>query len=558
MIHTLASIRWVAKPNVPRPTAREIQIDDWRNSQMKRISLKRLSCVLILLFVMLSSTVSFSQSDVPRQTIAVTYPLEQQVTVKFRGTTRLPRLSGEARVRRQGRRGSRVELSIENLPRASELGGAYTTYVLWAISPEGRVDNMGEIKRSGNFLISSKIDVTTPLQTFSLIVTAEPHFLVRYPSRMVVLENLPPKITTGADVETVNVQYLGNSSDYFKDQRVPDVADEEYKKTPVSLLGARQAINLAKYAGATTDAPGELKEAQAQLELAEDAWRLKQTESEIDAAARRATSLGVKAEEMAESRRAARQRRDEVARRDEAVRDAEASTATANKRIEDFRTELIRERRARELSERDVASANEQMRDLRSEVARLRDEMQTLREERDDARVKLARIEGERRIERTQRTEEQKALEQRLAVVQFRQALAAFGTVRDTPRGWTIVLPESYWTNAKSAELTGTASSKLEPLGALLANNPDIQIVIESYTDNRGDKSVLLQLSQDRARIVANKFLSAGVEVARLQVDGFGADNPVSPNTTPAGRAKNRRTEMIFISTLPQKPAASQ
>src|SRR5215213_2428105 len=123
--------------------------------------------------------------DVERKTVAITYPLDETVTVKFRGTTLLPRLKGEAKVRRAGRRGTRVELSVEDLPRASELGGIYTTYILWAISPEGHVDNLGEIKRGGSVFVDSKIDVTTPLQTFALILTAEPHFLMKVPSRMV-------------------------------------------------------------------------------------------------------------------------------------------------------------------------------------------------------------------------------------------------------------------------------------------------------------------------------------------------------------------------------------
>jgi hypothetical protein len=105
----------------------------------------------------------------------------------------LPRLKGEAKVKRAGRRGTRVELSVDDLPRASELGGIYTTYILWAISPDGHVDNLGEIKRSGSSFVDSKLDVTTPLQTFAMILTAEPHFLMKVPSRMVVMENLPPQ-----------------------------------------------------------------------------------------------------------------------------------------------------------------------------------------------------------------------------------------------------------------------------------------------------------------------------------------------------------------------------
>src|SRR5205814_4081943 len=147
------------------------------------------------------------QTALRRSTIAITYPLDQTIEVAFHGTTRLPRLKGTAKVRRQGRRGTRVELNVENLPRAYELGSVYTTYVLWAISPDGHVDNLGEIKRSGSGLIDSKIDVTTSLQTFALIVTAEPHFLVHSPSRMVVMENLAPANIRNAQLETAKIQY---------------------------------------------------------------------------------------------------------------------------------------------------------------------------------------------------------------------------------------------------------------------------------------------------------------------------------------------------------------
>ena len=132
-------------------------------------------------------SLAVGQQDVERKTVAITYPLDETVTVKFRGTTVLPRLKGEAKVKRAGRRGTRVELSIDDLPRASELGGIYTTYILWAISPDGHVDNLGEIKRSGSSFVNSKLDVTTPLQTFALILTAEPHFLMKVPSRMVAV-----------------------------------------------------------------------------------------------------------------------------------------------------------------------------------------------------------------------------------------------------------------------------------------------------------------------------------------------------------------------------------
>ena len=183
-----------------------------------------------LITALLTVVVAYGQSDIERKTVAITYPLDETVTVKLRGTTVLPRLKGEAKVKRAGRRGTRVELHIDDLPRASELGGIYTTYILWAISPDGHVDNLGEIKRSGSSFVDSKLDVTTPLQSFALILTAEPHFLMKVPSRMVVMENLPPQRVSGDQIETVDVRYIGNSSDYFRNARVPEVADQDYRQ----------------------------------------------------------------------------------------------------------------------------------------------------------------------------------------------------------------------------------------------------------------------------------------------------------------------------------------
>ncbi|MDX6403910.1 MAG: hypothetical protein QOH70_1365 [Blastocatellia bacterium] len=496
--------------------------------------------------LLLSAGGGFAQNDTRRNTVAITYPLDQTIEVPFHGTTRLPRLKGSAKVRRQSRRGTRVELNIDNLPRAYELGGVYTTYVLWAISPDGHVDNLGEIKRSGSGLINSKIDVTTPLQTFALIVTAEPHFLVHSPSRMVVMENTAPVLIRDAQVETSRIQYIGNASDYFRDSNVPQIAESDFRDIPVALLGARQAVNLARYAGAERDAPNELRAAQADLQQAESALRMRQPEREIDILARQAISSGAKAEDMALVRRASRERREEIERRDLAVRKAEETTDTANQEISRLKGELDTERHARELAERDAVNATEQLRDARTEVARLRDEIQTVRADSEDAKVRLARIEGEKQAEEARRATEKHVADQRATTETLKQALARFGTVRDGARGMTLVLSESIWANPRSANLVAAAAAKLDQIGALLANNPDYQISIESFTDNRGDEGALQQLTQDRARVLSERFAAAGTDVTRIQASGLGGANPVAPNTTVASRAKNRRTEITL------------
>lgn len=516
--------------------------------------------VMTALLFALSVGISYSsaQSDSRRETVAVTYPLDQQVSLRFRGTTRLPRLKGEAKVKRTGRRNTRVELNIENLPRAYELGSVYTTYVLWAISPEGRADIVAEIKRSGSTFFNTKVDATTTLETFALIVTAEPHFMVRSPSRMVVLENLPPRTPGDALVETVPVQYLGNTSDYFRDSRVPDLADRDFIRTPVSLLGARQAVSLARYAGAERDAPTDLGDAVAALEEAENAWRLKQAEEDVDVKSRKAIRLGVKAEESAEIHAGARKRRDEVATRDTAVREAEDATAEATQQIKDLRDSLRREESARELAERDAANANQQLRELRADNARMREELQTVRTQSDEARLRLARMEGEQAAEQSRVEAERRTAQTRAAIGELKSSLARYGTVRETSQGLVLLLADTLWTGARAAELTPKASAAtVDPLAALLANNPDIRIRIEAFADSRGDESALQKLTQDRAETLAGRFISAGVDGARIQANGMGTTNPVAANTTPAGRQRNRRIEITLITLAGAGDAAS-
>src|ERR1051325_9614732 len=412
--------------------------------------------VFVLSACLLFVSAAFAQQDTERKTVAITYPLDETVTVKFRGTTVLPRLKGEAKVKRGGRRGRRVEFSVEDLPRASELGGIYTTYILWAISPDGHVDSLGEIKRSGSTFVDSKLDVTTPLQTFAMILTAEPHFLMKVPSRMVVMENLPPQRANGSQVETADVRYIGNSSDYFRTAKVPEIADADYRQTPVSLLGARQSINLAKYAGASQDAPDELQTAEDQLQAA-----------------------GVN--------------REEIRRRDEAVRSAEENAEASQREVAQLRAALEKEQRARELAERDLSTANDQLREKRVEIAQLRDEIQTLRSDSDAAKLKLARMEGEKQAETARVEAERRETERRAAEANLKETLAKYDTLKQTATGFRLVLPETIWTSARAATLSAASAAKLEPLAALLASNPDYQILIEAYTDSKGNEVTLQQ-----------------------------------------------------------------
>jgi len=336
---------------------------------------------------------------------------------------------------------------------------------------------------------------------------------------------------------------------------VPDIADADYRQTPVSLLGARQAVNLAKYAGASQDAAQELQTAEGLLQEAEQAWRLNEPTADVDMKARRATSAGANAEEVAGVRKAARLVREETRRRDEAIRKAERTSDDLQREVSQLRAALDKETRTRELAEREAATANDQLRRERVEVARLRDENQALRADSDNAKLKLARLEGEKDAENARVEAERRAVERRNAEATLKQTLAKYGTVKESSSGFRLILPEAIWANARNATLSTASAAKLEPLAALLASNPDYQILIEAYTDSRGDEVSLQQLTQERARVLSDRFQSAGVEPTRIQANGMGASNPVAPNTTVAGRTRNRRVEITF--TPPRNTAAN-
>ncbi|MDQ3801144.1 MAG: OmpA family protein [Acidobacteriota bacterium] len=513
---------------------------------------KLLNIVLILLFLFSLTVASVvAQVDVPRQTTAITYPEDETVTVQFRGTTRFPRMKGEARLKRTRRNGTEIELSVSKMPRPFELGAGYATYVLWAVSPDGQIDNLGEIKRRGFFEFDSKISVTTPLQTFALIITAEPHFLVRRPSRTIMLENLTALSESGRTLATTkSVNYFGNTSDYFSDARTPEIAEVDYSKTPSTLLQAKQAVALARYAGAQRDAVEELQAAEALMLNAENAWKAGRPEESVDLTARQAISAAVKAEATALIRKEAREKRNEKTRSDAEIRQAEERYQRAQDEVAELRAELAREQRQRELSERDASNYGDQIKTLREENARLREEVGRLRADNEDAKTRLARIEGEKVAIEKQREQDERATRLRESMPVLMQSLKPFGAVRQTERGIVLTLPETYFAGIRDASLATTADVKIANLANVLANSADYRIVVEAHTDNKGTPDELQNLTQTRAQTVLDRLTAGGVEASRIEVKGYGASLPVAPNTTNLNRAKNRRVDVILIPNL--------
>ncbi len=506
---------------------------------------------LAVIFLFATAVAGFGQADVGRRTTAITYPLDEVVTVQFRGTTRFPRMKGEARIKRTSRNGTEIDLTVSKMPRPFELGAGYATYVLWAISPEGQVDNLGEIKRRGFFEFDSKMSVTTKLQTFALIITAEPHFLVRRPSQEIMLENLNPVSLSGKTISTTPaVQYFGNSSDFFRDARTPEIAELDYSKTPSTILQAKQAVALARFAGAERDAPDELNEALSLIENAENAWKAGRDEENVDITARQSISASVKAESTALARKEAREKRNEKTRSDAEIRKAEDKYQDALDQIESLKAELAGETRNRELSERDALNYTETIKDLRAENGRLREELGRVKTEADNAKAKLEQSERDRIATEQLNQRNEKIIALRANEGAIMDSLRSFGAVAKNERGIVLTIPESFWAGIRSSSFAPNADAKLSGLGKLLSGNPDYRVIIESHTDSRGTPDELASLTKQRASAMEQRLTGFGVAESRIEAKGLAATLPVAPNTTNANRAKNRRVQVILVPNI--------
>ena len=197
----------------------------------------------------MAHTPTFRVTVVSRSVQAVNYKHRSGATkLDFAGTDLMPQANGEAKV--ESKKGYiEIEVEFANLEKPTTFGNEYLTYILWAISPEGRAVNLGEVLVGDNH--RSKLDVTTDLQAFALIVTAEPYYAVRQPSNVVVLENVVREDTKGT-TEAMNAKYeLMERGGYIPTgyKFDPVVLNT---KLPLEFFEARNALRIAQSEGAET------------------------------------------------------------------------------------------------------------------------------------------------------------------------------------------------------------------------------------------------------------------------------------------------------------------
>ncbi len=433
-------------------------------------------------------------------------------TVDFKGTSLMPAIGGKAKV--DGKEGRlAIEVELNHIDRPASLGPQYLTYVLWAVTPEGRAVNLGEILPGDNG--KSKISVTTDLQAFGLIVTAEPYFAVTHPSNEVVAENVILQNTKGFE-ESIDAKFdVLEGGQYTIDVAADQLPSAQAQPdVPLDLLEARDAVMIAKAAGAEQYAANSIMKAEDMLQRAEDYYQRKQGRTPIGTAARGATQMAEDARVLTLRRKA--QEREDAARRasQEAQAKAEADAQAARARADE-------DARLRAEAEKNQAAALAQQQQAQAQA---------------DAARQAAADADRQKLEAIQQKEQMRA---RL-LAQLNQVLQT----RDTARGLIVSMPDVLFDFNKYT-LKPEARERLAKISGIVLAYPDLKLDIEGHTDSIGSDDYNQTLSEKRAESVRGYLVSSGVVPDHVSATGLGKSDPVADNSTAEGRKLNRRVEMV-------------
>jgi len=440
-------------------------------------------------------------------------------TVDFRGTSLMPAITGKAKI--DGKAGRlAIDVELNHVDRPLKLGGQYLTYVLWAVTPEGRAVNLGEVLPGDNG--KSRMNVTTDLQAFGLIVTAEPYFSVTHPSNEIVAENVILQGTKGFE-ETIDAKFdVLEGGQYTIDVPADQLPSARSQGgVPLDLLEARDAVMIAKAAGAEQYASSSIQKAEDMLQRAEDYYQRKQGRTPIGTAARGATQMAEDARVLTLRRK--EQEREEAARK--AAADAQAK-AEADARDAQARSDEDARRRAEAERQQAAALAQQQQAQAKAEAARQA-------AEDSDRQRQLAQQQAQDAI---RQKEEMRAK----LLAQLNQVLQT----RDTARGLIVSMPDVLFDFNKYT-LKPEARERLAKISGIVLAYPDLKLDIEGHTDAIGTDEYNQTLSEKRADSVRGYLVSSGVVPDHVSAVGLGKANPVADNNTAAGRALNRRVEMV-------------
>jgi outer membrane protein OmpA-like peptidoglycan-associated protein len=488
--------------------------------------------------------------SVTRTTTAVNYRLRgESVAVGFRGTDLLASASGEAKV--EGKKSSiEIDAKFENLDDPTRFGLEYLTYVLWAVSPEGRAVNLGELVLDHR---SSHVKAITDLQTFGMIVTAEPYFAVNQPGNTVVMENTLP---AGLRQEKIDAKYelLARGTYSSTQTHIENAIFGIDPKTPRALFEARNAVRIAHNAAADKYATSIMAKADQQLTTAEKSYAQKQGRSTVETAAREAVETAEEARVMAVKKKAEDDAAAAAAAR-EALAQAQAD-AEAKRRAdaEAARASAEAARADAEAARTSAETARAQAQAAQADAERMKAEAEKAKQEADSAR---AAAEAQQQALAAEAAKAHKAAEESERLRQQAEKdkadlrarlLAQLNTIlstRDTARGLIANMSDVLFKTG-SFELLGGARERLAKVSGIVLAYPGLHLDVEGHTDSVGTDDYNLTLSQKRAQAVRDYLVQQGISENSIASRGLGKAGPVASNDTPEGRQQNRRVELVL------------
>ncbi len=482
----------------------------------------------------------FRVKVVSRTTRAVNYRHRGGSTmVDFQGTSLMPDARGKAKVDSKAGR-LVINADISRLDPARKFGPEYLTYVLWAITPEGRAVNLGELVPNNGKV---GLQVTTDLQAFGLIVTAEPYFSVTRPSNLVVVENIIRQETKGFD-QPIDAKFdMLESGEYTIDVTASQLpATNADPNTPLDLLEARNAVAIAKAAGAEQYAGDSLAKAKDFLARAEDYLVRKQGRTPVGTVARGATQTAEDARILTLRRKEA----ERVAAEKKAMQDAQAkaeadarASAEAEAKAKAQAEEDARKRAQAEADRQaaEIAQANAEKTQAAAEAANAKAQLE---QERAQAEAEKARLAAEQSKMAAEEAIRQKEEMRARLLKQLNQVLET----KDTDRGLVVSMPDVLFDFGQYT-LKPAARERLARISGIVLAYPDLRLEVEGHTDNIGSELFNQTLSEKRAAAVRDYLVNSGVPNSNIGASGYGKMRPIAPNTTAAGRKLNRRVEMI-------------
>jgi outer membrane protein OmpA-like peptidoglycan-associated protein len=443
-----------------------------------------------------------------------------------------------------------IDAKFENLDDPTKFGLEYLSLVLWAVSPEGRAVNLGELVFDHN---SAKLKAITDMQTFGLIVTAEPYFAVNQPGNMVVMENVIPAGTREQNIDA-RYELLGRGTYSSTNTHIQDAIFGIDRKTPRSLFEARNAVRIARVAAADKYASSIIARADQQLRDAEEAYVRKRDKATIETLARETVGTAEEARVMAVKQKAEEEAHAKAAADKKAAEEREAKARADAEAEARRRAEAESARVQAEQARQQAEQARQQAEAAKAEALRMKQDAEKARQEAEAAKAQAVAqqqslaVEADKArkaAEEADRLRQQAEKEKADLRGQLLQQLNAVLATRDTARGLIANMSDVLFKTG-SFELLPGARERLAKVSGIVLAHPGLHLEVEGHTDAVGSDEYNQQLSERRADAVRSYLVQQGIPDSSIVARGLGKTSPVATNDTPEGRQQNRRVELVL------------